>query len=151
MTTFEQRLARIEATHGPVKKSNMILSYGEPADVQEPFNPLVLLLLLPFAIALGAASVVAGGVFQVAILDGGLGAASPVPPALGPSAFGIVLVLCVLVDRLTRSDHIGPIAVTLGFVGMLWGEGRLAQMYPELWTQIYQAEYLFTAMEAVGL
>ena len=168
MTAFEERLARIGAEGGAVTASGANESYGSTANMSArkdtrdaadpndqggmgPFGVLLTLLALPLAMAIGAASVVAGGVVQVVFIDGGLTGSTPIPPNLGTAAFGIALVVSFLADRVVRFGHLGPIAVSIGFIGAMFGEGRLAEMYPKLWMMIYQAEYLRPMMEMAGL
>lgn len=97
MTAFEERLARIGAEGGAVTASGANESDGSTANMSArkdtrdaadpndqggmgPFGVLLTLLALPLAMAIGAASVVAGGVVQVVFIDGGLTGSTPIPP-----------------------------------------------------------------------
>lgn len=141
-STFESRLARM-ADELP---AHLAIRIAEPEPVEDiaPSGPGLLkwLLVLPLAAALGAGSVMLGGIVQVALIDGGLTGATPIPPQLGYAAFGIAFVLSFLIDKLMGGGIAAPLAVTAGFVAMIWGEVYLAEMYPEVWIDIYNAKYL---------
>lgn len=162
MATFEERLARLSAesaglspqgagTPGPVIQDQAFQEREAGTPQTSGLSLPLVMLGVPLALALGAGSVVVGGVVQVALLDGGVTRATTIPPQLGFVALGIALVLSFIADRIVRVGHLGVICVTLGFVGMVFGEGYLAQTFPEIWQPLYEAKYLAPVLTAVGL
>lgn len=149
-STFEDRLSRIAGDARPMPPPVATILERDDPTPRARIGLVRLLIMLPLAIALGAASVLLGGVVQVAIIDGGLTPATAIPPQLGFVAFGIAFVLSFLIDRLMGGGALAPLAVTVGFIGMIWGEAQLAEMYPELWLEIYQAKYLTPALELLA-
>lgn len=148
MTTFEERLNRLgHSNREPVPETT--------PDVVDPpaerGGALRYVVMLPLAVAMGAASVVLGGIIQVAVIDGGLTSGAEIPPQLGMVAFAIAFVMSFVADKLTGPGHLGPIAVSVGFVAMMFQEWRLAEAYPKLWETLYRAEYLEPVIQFAGL
>lgn len=151
MSEFEDRLRHIEEKRRPApppsKDTGPVTSFDHSGSDGLGFRGI---LMLPIGVALGALAVVFGGVLKVAVIDGGLSEGTPIPPQLGVTAFIVALVLSTLADRVIGLGAAGKIAVTVGFIGMMWGEGLLAERFPATWIQLYQAEYLAFALGERG-
>ncbi|ABD53618.1 hypothetical protein [Jannaschia sp. CCS1] len=149
-TTFEDRLSRIAGHARPMPPPVATILERDTPTPRARIGAVRMLIMLPLAMAMGAAAVLLGGIVQVAIIDGGLTADTAIPPQLGFIAFGIAFVLSFLIDRLVGGGALAPFAVTVGFVAMIWGEAQLAEMYPELWLEIYQAKYLTPVLDLLA-
>ncbi|MEJ6393620.1 hypothetical protein V8J82_10160 [Gymnodinialimonas sp. 2305UL16-5] len=159
MATFEERLARLAAEgHGDTTVPQAGFTPAPQNDHDETGHETggggslaLMVIAAPIAMLLGAASVLMGGIIQVVLIDGGMIDFSEIPPQLGFVAFGIALVMSFLVDRITPGRAVAPIAVTIGFVGMMFGETYLADMFPDLWFMLYEGAYLKDLMKMTGL
>lgn len=142
MTTFEERIARVNSNREQAARA--AAEAPEPGPISQPENSASLrdVILVPIGIVLGALAVLIGGVIKVAIVDGGLTPDTLLPPDLGVIAFAVAFGLSLLADRVIGLGGAGRIAVTVGFIGMIYGERYLFDAFPALWIEIYQAEYL---------
>lgn len=141
-STFEDRLARIACDARPMPPPPVTILERDTPKSRTRISAKRAMVMVPLALLMGAFAVLIGGVVQVAILDGGMTADTVIPPQLGYITFGIAFLLSILIDRLIGGGVLAPLAVTVGFVAMMWGEMHLAEMYPALWFDIYQANYL---------
>lgn len=143
MSSFEERLARIEGRDTRASASgDLAYTYtaGRPAPTRSGPSALGLLILLPLGALLGAAAVVAGGVVEANYIQDGEITVQTIAPPLSSAAIGVALILSILADRflwLLRGGGATKLAVTVGFLGMMFGEDYLAEMYPKIWMTLY--------------
>ncbi len=134
MTTFEERLARLEQKQSPRVAAPQA---EQVADTPSAGLGLSAVLTIPLAIFLGALSVLIGGVIEVNYVQGGMTPSTPIPPAFSFTAFVPALLVSFLADRMVGNNTTGVLMVTAGFIGMIYGEWRLAEMFPTIWSAIY--------------
>jgi len=149
MTDFNERLNRIAESRGITPTPDPVVTKQLPKlTASDPNQPPF--LLIPLAIIIGAFAVLAGRVFQLVVMGDGLQESVLIPPQLGVAGIAVALVLCGIYERLCRGSNEIRGAVTIGFLAMAFGEGLLADTFPGLWTDIYQADYLEFALGEVG-
>lgn len=147
MTSFEERLARLAEKNGdaPAPPRSHTQAHAQAvshAHADEPASPSVAVsvIAVPIGIFLGAIAVLIGGIIEVNFVQQADISLSTIAPPLSFVAFGVALVLSFIMDKVFRGAWTGRIGVTLGFIGMMWGEMELAAMYPKAWMTLYDIQ-----------
>ncbi|MEM9320327.1 MAG: hypothetical protein AAGA70_15190 [Pseudomonadota bacterium] len=148
MKSFDERLSSIQSKRRQDAATDRVVastarSYDHADSDGVGFGAV---FLFPVAVLIGALSVIAGGVIKVAIVDGGLSPGTLLPPDLGVLSYAMGFAAFFAIDLVFRMGKAGQVGVAIGFFGMMFGEQFLLDAFPEVWIDLYQAEYLEFAL-----